>query len=518
MSGAHDRWNILRDYAESMSTSTSVNELAERTLTTALTALAASSASLARFELDRGRVKVLHNRGQLSHWEQVWPEDRYYLLSEYAQLMSTVGGESRSWRGSLDNSDTSGPDRDLLSRVEKRHAASFRVRVADQVWGDIYVTRGEGDQFDDEDLAVGEVIVGLMSAGLSRLELLTDLSDLAYTDPLTGVGNRRAADKWLERKLGVTEPCEHVSVVLCDINGLKGVNDSFGHTAGDDLLRLTASQLTMAAEEVDDVLVARMGGDEFVVLIGGADKSYVQAVEKRLADLQLPHGTGLAVGAASTIKRPDPKEPTKTTARALLRLADAVQYRHKRTRRTVSEGLVVAQAPIAALLPEDAGLVIDMALRAFADAPSRSLEWRLQVAADVISQVYDVASWWVSCNADGVLIDVLGRVLRPDARGPLSGVEMTSGKSYEAADFPATLAALRGGSYTASLTEGEETERAYLARIGYVSVVAAGEPGSDGRQWLVELLGDPKTSTALFAAEASLRALVHIAVQGAPPS
>ncbi len=114
--------------------------------------------------------------------------------------MSTVGGQSRSWRGSLDDPDTAGPDRDLLTRVAKRHAASFRVRVADQVWGDIYVTRDEGNQFDEEDLAVGEVLAGLMSAGLSRLELLADLSDLGYTDPLTGVGNRRAADEWLERQ------------------------------------------------------------------------------------------------------------------------------------------------------------------------------------------------------------------------------------------------------------------------------------------------------------------------------
>ena len=516
MSGTADRWHLLRDYAETTSTSTSVKDLVERTLDTALKALDASSASVSRFELERGRVKILHNLGQLTDWEEVWPKDSYYLLSEYSQLMSTVGGSERSWRGSLDDPDTAGPDRDLMVRIGKRHAASFRVRVADRVWGDIYLAREAGDQFTDEDLAIGEVLVGLMSAGLSRLELLTDLSHLAYMDPLTGVGNRRASDEWLERKLGTTSVFDPVSVVLCDINGLKKINDSFGHTAGDDLLKLVASHITTAAEDISDVLVARLGGDEFVVLICGAENDQVQAVEKRLADLPLPHGTGLAVGAATTPNRPDSSESTKTAARTLLRLADAAQYRHKRTRRVASEGILLTPAPAAALLPEDAGIVMDVALRAFAVSPEQSVEWRLQVAADVISQVYDVATWWVSCNHEGVLIDVLGRVLRPDARGALSGVELTSGTAYDATDFPATLAALRGGSYSASLTDGEINERAYLARMGYISVVAAGEPGNDGREWLIELFGDTQTSMALFAAEPALRALTHIAVRGAP--
>ncbi len=516
MFAAGDRWNILRDYVESIATGTSVNELAEHTSTTAVEVLAASSVSVSRFELERGRVKILHNRGRLSDWEEVWPQDNYYILSEYTQLMSTVGGPSRSWRGSLDNPETAGPDRDLLTRFGKRHASSFRVRVADQIWGDLYVTRDDGHQFDDEDLAVGEVLVGLMSAGLSRLELLADLSNLAYTDPLTGVGNRRAADEWLERKLGTSAAFTPVSAALCDINGLKRVNDSLGHTAGDDLLRLVASHVTRVAEQVEDVLVARLGGDEFVVLICDEDRTKVEVVERQLQELPLPQGTGLAVGAATTVLRPDPNESTKIAARSLMRLADAAQYRHKRMRTARSEPLHVVHSPNPTLLPEDAGLVIDVALRGLSASPPGSMEWRLQVVADVISQVYDVAMWWVSCHVDDVLLDVLGRILRPDSRGALAGVELPSATVYEAKAFPATLAALQGGSYTASLTEGDEAERALLARLGYVSVVAAGEPGADGRQWLVELFGDTQTSGTLFAAEPSLRALVHIAVQGAP--
>ncbi len=518
MAWAEDRWRVLRDYTESIASGTAVNVLVEQTLATALTVLRASSASLSRFELERGRVKILHNVGELADWEVPWPEESYYILSEYTQLMSTVGGSARSWSGSLDNPATAGPDRDLLTRVGKRHSASFRIRVADKIWGDLYVTRAEGKPFDDEDLEVGEVLVGLTSSGLSRQELLADLADLAYTDPLTSVGNRRAADEWLEEKLSKDHDAfVPVAAVLCDVNGLKRINDSLGHTAGDELLRIAAGNLTTAVEGTDDVLVARLGGDEFLILIGDVEQHQVKSIEKRLADLRLPYGAGLAVGAATTMSRPDPSESPKTAARALLRLADAAQYRHKQTKRVASKPMLVPALPLTALLPIGAAEVVQAGLDGFAECGEPTPVWRLQVACNAVGATYDVTSWWVSRHRDGKLVDVLGCVLRPDARGALSGVEFTSGTPFNPAYFPATEAALEGGSYYASLTEGDPIERAFLARMGYLATLAAGETSANGDQWLVELFADTQTSSGLFAAEPALRALVHMAVRGAIP-
>jgi len=86
---------------------------------------------------------------------------------------------------------------------------------------------------------------------------------------------------------------------------------------------------------------------------------------------------------------------------------------------------------------------------------------------------------------------------------------------FNPADYPATGAALEGGSFFASLTEGDPMERGFLASSGYVSVVAAGERAADGSRWLLEVFGDPQTSSGLSVAEASMRSLVHIAVRGA---
>lgn len=136
---------MLSKYADVVSRSTSVGALVERTLHTGLRVLNSSSASASQFEVERGRVKILHNLGDLADWETAWPAETYYMLSEYAQLMTMIGGPSRSWKGSVDDPETAGPDRELLSRVGKQHAASFRVTVADNTWGDLYFTRGDAD-------------------------------------------------------------------------------------------------------------------------------------------------------------------------------------------------------------------------------------------------------------------------------------------------------------------------------------------------------------------------------------
>lgn len=109
----------------------------------------------------------------------------------------------------------------------------------------------------------------------------------------------------------------------------------------------------------------------------------------------------------------------------------------------------------------------------------------------------------------------MGCMLRPDSRGVLAELEFTSGQHFDPADYPASAKALSGGSYFATLTEGDLAERAFIARMGYVCSLAAGECAADGTGWLVEICGDSRTSPRISAAEPTLRALVHIAVAGA---
>ncbi|MGY1716449.1 diguanylate cyclase domain-containing protein [Geodermatophilus sp. SYSU D01106] len=101
----------------------------------------------------------------------------------------------------------------------------------------------------------------------------------AVTDPLTGLANRSALFAVLAARLHV-ETGDGCSLVFCDLDGFKGVNDRFGHAAGDRLLVAVAGRLRDLAGP-DDV-VARLGGDEFVVVSRGLDADAAAGRARRI--------------------------------------------------------------------------------------------------------------------------------------------------------------------------------------------------------------------------------------------
>lgn len=513
MTDGVERLHGLSAFAEVASSSATVQDLVEQVAQAALRLVGGDSASVCRFERSLAQIRVLHNAGDLAHWEKPWPEDETYRLSEFPQVNTTVGGLNPWWTGSVDNPKTASPDRELMLRLGKKRAASFQIVVGGTIWGDIYLTRTEGRDFDETDIATGLSLTGLLSAGLSRLELLAEMSALAYSDALTGLGNRRAADDWLEERLSAAEPFPPVSVVLCDINGLKRINDLFGHDAGDELIRIVGTRLVEIAGELPRTMIARIGGDEFVLLLDGVDRGSVGQLVERLAEIELPHSTGVAVGAATTTSRPAAATTTPTAARALLRLADAAQYRHKQTRRLSADALSPAAPPVPVLLPSVEPDLTDRILAALESVRDQSEQARLGIVADAVAHAFGAASWWVSRQNGDVLVEALGLMLRQRTDG-LVPIDLVSGHEFHLDDYPATRAALGGGGYYASLTEGDEAERALLARMGYVSALAAGDRGADGQGYLVEMFGDHHTTSGLMVALPLLRLFVHVAVHG----
>jgi diguanylate cyclase (GGDEF)-like protein len=171
------------------------------------------------------------------------------------------------------------------------------------------------------------------------------LTDLSIRDPLTGVFNRRYLIDELSRALDVAnDPKSSVAVAMLDLDGFKPVNDTHGHLLGDRLLCDIAEGLR-ASVRADD-FVCRFGGDEFVVLLLGADEQVAEDRAREIATTVRNTGkrfhpaSGVTASVGVAIGRPgdDPAD--------VLRRADARAYSAKRAGgdRVVAEDLTGAGA------------------------------------------------------------------------------------------------------------------------------------------------------------------------------
>jgi diguanylate cyclase (GGDEF)-like protein len=158
------------------------------------------------------------------------------------------------------------------------------------------------------------------------------LQDLAATDPLTGLFNRRHFFKVAEFVLTEAIRYKHpLSIMILDIDHFKQVNDTYGHIIGDDFIKLLAASITKVIRTAD--LAARFGGDEFVILLPhtnseqalkSAQRLQLALEEKTIAASQVNYHCTLSVGIASNREQPD-----LTKIDTLLEQADQALYRAK---------------------------------------------------------------------------------------------------------------------------------------------------------------------------------------------
>jgi two-component system cell cycle response regulator len=171
-----------------------------------------------------------------------------------------------------------------------------------------------------------------------RLQTGIDRSlELAVTDPLTGLRNRR----YVHRHLGSVLRQQDAAVVLVDIDRFKQINDTHGHAAGDAALRLVAERLRQHLRAAD--LIARYGGEEFIVVLAGAPAEYAAAVAERLrASLAQEPIRVERITLDITVSIGLARVPAGTTVDQAISAADAALYRAKAGGRnrveTASEG------------------------------------------------------------------------------------------------------------------------------------------------------------------------------------
>ncbi len=173
-----------------------------------------------------------------------------------------------------------------------------------------------------------ETTVAQLRFQIARYECkLDEMERIALQDPLTGLSNRRKVERQIEARIRAEQV---FSVISLDLNGFKALNDTYGHQAGDDLLKQFATELRSVFRSHD--LIGRVGGDEFLVLVDG-DLSIANARLDRIrgwvngsyAVKSSPNAPKVKITAAAGAAQRNPGE----SMRDILSRADAAMYADK---------------------------------------------------------------------------------------------------------------------------------------------------------------------------------------------
>lgn len=511
-------------------------ELLRGAAPSALEALGASSVSISRWDAEVGQLQVLLNDGHLGPHEVAEPTDENYSEDIYGHL-SIMAEQLGGWSANVDDSDSAEIDAELLKSLEKHCAVGAPIPMDGLIWGELFVSR-TADQpcFDEADVDLALVVAAQIGAALATADHLENVDRMAHTDPLTGIGNRRAVDESLDIALSRhRSDGDSVSLIVCDLNGLKRINDDHGHDAGDRALVRFASMLSAVSATMPGSIAARLGGDEFCIVASGVGAGVVIEAASELCRMVLRSPLeGVSCGVAST----DDDVGEVETAGRLFRLADAAQYRAKRSRATVpivaGRGLPRSvathpgtQAPIAAGERRmfrgrdlsDTARLLRAGLSALDDARALGVEERLVLVAEQVAEECNPLGWWISrVDMDrGVVRTVRHAIHRDPSR---SGEEITSdiGSEYSLTDYPTTVVALDGHvvALSANDPETDPAELAILDGIGAASLLMAGITDVRGEGWLLEIIGDAM-SAPMADYELSLRALMGLAALEASP-
>jgi diguanylate cyclase (GGDEF)-like protein len=288
----------------------------------ALAAMGAASLSISRWDGDC--VRTLVNVGDLGPGEVRFPEDETYPLADYPSVAAMLS-DGGSVVAAIDDEASDPALRELLGVLGKESGLTVPIVVEGTTWGELWATTAFGQpRFSDRDADFLNAIADQLAAAVGRAELFAQIEALAYTDPLTGLANRRMLEQELERACG--EPGGAPTVMLCDIDGLKAVNDAEGHEAGDRQIVRVGRALAAAAAERPGVVVARIGGDEFCALLPTGGAVAASALAREVTErLTAEPGPQASVSCGVAVRTDGLLRPA-----ALLRAADTAQYRAKK--------------------------------------------------------------------------------------------------------------------------------------------------------------------------------------------
>jgi len=209
------------------------------------------------------------------------------------------------------------------------------LKVGDIVVGVMNLSRNTLGGFSHSEMRLLSLLSDQAAVAISNASLHQMISRQAYSDTLTGLPNRRALDERLEEEvLAARRNSYSFAVIMMDLDGFKDVNDTYGHSTGDNVLRLVFNQMARGVRNTD--FLARYGGDELTLILSQTEMSSALIVSEKILEgmrnikSTLPDGRRLKLGISGGIaiypvharNGPD-----------LLRAADAALYHAKKHKR-----------------------------------------------------------------------------------------------------------------------------------------------------------------------------------------
>jgi diguanylate cyclase (GGDEF)-like protein len=209
-----------------------------------------------------------------------------------------------------------------------RSIACIPMVVFNEVIGVINVTnKRHGKEFTDDDVEMLKAVADQAAVAINKAQLW----DMAVTDSLTGLYVRRYFMVKLQEELLRAERYTNIlSIVMADLDGFKNINDTYGHDTGDRVLRAIGQFLQQNIRDVD--VVARYGGDEFVIMIPEAaqDAAYIlsERLRKQFSELKFENLAPITVSLGIATYPLDGSE-----LEDLIKKADSAMYAAKRAGR-----------------------------------------------------------------------------------------------------------------------------------------------------------------------------------------
>ncbi|OFJ54240.1 hypothetical protein BEL07_08415 [Mycolicibacterium grossiae] len=481
-----------------------------------LVAVNAASFSISRWQRDQGVLRTLINVGELGPDEQRWPDNEFYPLAEYPYAAELLR-HGRPYVHSIDDADAEPASMRVLDQLGKESQIGVPILYQGSMWGELWATGTHGRRFGAEDVRLLSAIATQASIAIGRAELFSEVSRFAYEDPLTRLANRRRVDEALAE---IDDIGAAATLLIGDVDGLKDVNDRFGHPAGDDLLRTVAEALSDAASAFGALLVARLGGDEFCVILPGDTLSDAEGfavhASRRIAD---ETGTQVSLCWGAAIR----ESAAPGDARQLMIAADSALLNAKRlgpgrlwSHQTEPHEQTTDRDWRRAWPPARRGVTdndaITRVVAVLDQLTPRSTAAALEIMATECSRILHAAAWslWVSTPNRSGMRTISGIDSRVETHCGLRIVAPTHEVVHPVVDFrTAAVTSRNGEAFAAFVDHGytDAAEAALLHRLGHRAVLAVGVPGRDV-DYLVRLYFDSPPGD-LGAAAAGLRVLAH---------